>query len=60
MRNIGRPFTLYSDFLPPGKESREWQYLAFGYFDGVNVGDNLFEKQNNRRKKFKVLPGNQI
>ena len=43
MRNIGRPFTLYSDFLPSGKESRKWQYLAFGYFDGVNVGDNLFE-----------------
>lgn len=43
MRNIVRPFTLYSDFLPAGKESRAWEYLAFGYFDGVNVGDNLFE-----------------
>lgn len=43
MRNICRPFTLYSDFLPPAKTSREWQYLAYGYFDGVNIGDNLFE-----------------
>lgn len=43
MKNICRPFTVYSDFLPPAKESRDWQYLSFGYFDGVNVGHNLFE-----------------
>ena len=45
MRNVCRPFTLYSDFLPPAKVSREWQYLAFGYFDGVNVGNNLFKDE---------------
>ena len=43
MRNICRPFTLYSDFLPPAKTSRDWKYLAYGYFDGVNIGDNLLE-----------------
>lgn len=42
MKNICRPFTLYSDFLPPARECRKWDYLAFGYFDGVNVGRNLF------------------
>lgn len=42
MKNICRPFTLYSDFLPPARECRKWDYLAFGYFDGVNVGKNLF------------------
>ena len=66
MRNIGRPFTLYSDFLPSCKDSRKWQYLAFGYFDGVNVGDNLFENgewdfekmwQHSEREK-DVLDGN--
>lgn len=43
MRNICRPFTIYSDFLPPAKDSRTWEYLSFGYFDGVDVGDNLFQ-----------------
>nr|WP_308624380.1 hypothetical protein [uncultured Eisenbergiella sp.] len=42
MKNICRPFTLFSDFLPPGEEAREWDYLSFGYFDGLNVGENLF------------------
>lgn len=50
MKNICRPFTLYSDFLPPAKESRAWKYLAFGYFDGVNVGNNLFDKGWNLEK----------
>ena len=42
MKNICRPFTLYSDFLPPARKCREWDYLAYGYFDGVKVGENLF------------------
>ncbi|MBR4982836.1 MAG: hypothetical protein IKY94_09775 [Lachnospiraceae bacterium] len=42
MKNICRPFILYSDFLPPVKECREWKYLSFGYYDGVDVEENLF------------------
>ncbi len=43
MQNICRPFVLYNDFLPPGSEIHEtWDYLAFGYYDGLSVGENLF------------------
>lgn len=42
MKNICRPFTLYSDFLPPTGERRDCQYLSLGYYDGLDVGDNLF------------------
>lgn len=42
MKNICRPFILYSDFLPPVKECREWKYLSFGYYDGVDYEENLF------------------
>lgn len=47
MQNICRPFVLYNDFLPPGSEIHEtWDYLAFGYYDGLSVGDNLFEQSD--------------
>lgn len=42
MKSICRPFTLYSDFLPPSNGSRQWDYLSFGYYDGVDVGEELF------------------
>lgn len=42
MKNICRPFTLYCDFLPPSNGSRMWEYLSFGYYDGVDIGNNLF------------------
>lgn len=43
MHNVCRPFVLYNDFLPPGREIHsEWDYFAFGYYDGISVGDNLF------------------
>lgn len=42
--NICRPFILYNDFLPPvSKPHDDWQYMSFGYYDGVSVGENLFK-----------------
>lgn len=39
--NVCRPITLYNDFLPPDTEPHsDWDYLAFGYFDGINIGEN--------------------
>ena len=47
MQNICRPFVLYNDFLPPGSEIHEtWDYLAFGYYDGLSVGENLFSQND--------------
>lgn len=41
--NVCRPFVFYNDFIPPESNVHEdWQYLAFGYYDGISVGDNLF------------------
>lgn len=42
--NICRPIVLYNDFLPPDdKPHDKWQYIAFGYFDGLKVGKNIFQ-----------------
>lgn len=44
MKNICRPFILYTDFLPPSYEPhKDWQYMAWGYFDGIRVEKDLFE-----------------
>ena len=48
MDKICRPMMLYNDFLPPEKNLHlDWQYLAFGYFDGISIGDNLFKEKSN-------------
>lgn len=45
MKNICRAFILYNDFLPPVAEAhQDWQYLSFGNYDGLSVGENLFEE----------------
>lgn len=42
--SVCRPIVLYNDFLPPDVEPhRNWGYLAFGYFDGIMIGKNLFQ-----------------
>lgn len=42
--NICRPIVLYNDFLPPANEPHDkWQYIAFGYFDGIKIGENIFQ-----------------
>lgn len=49
---ICRPIMLYNDFLPPEKKLHSsWQYLAFGYFDGISIGDNLFKDNSNSFEK---------
>lgn len=48
MYNICRPFILYNDFLPPSKEAHDWQYLSLGYYDGIDVGDNLFNNESTK------------
>ncbi len=43
MYNICRPFVLHNDFLPPSREvHQDWDYLSYGYYDGISVGKNLF------------------
>lgn len=43
--NVCRPIILYNDFLPPDEEPHNnWDYLAFGYFDGIAIGENLLKK----------------
>lgn len=47
MKNVCRPFVLYNDFLPPVPDvHQQWQFLSFGYNDGITVGDNLLEKND--------------
>lgn len=49
MKNVCRPFVLYNDFLPPSNEAHmDWDYLSFGYYDGLTVDDNLFIVSNNQ------------
>lgn len=44
MKSICRPFILYTDFLPPSHTAhKNWQYMSWGYFDGISVEKNLFE-----------------
>lgn len=40
-KNICRRFVLHSDLIPPTKEVHEWDFLAFGYYDGISVGKSL-------------------
>lgn len=42
-RNICRRFLLHNDFVPPAKNIHEWDYLAFGYIDGITVKQNIFK-----------------
>ncbi|EOT27077.1 hypothetical protein C805_01181 [Eubacterium sp. 14-2] len=45
MYNICRPFILHNDFLPPSREvHQDWDYLSYGYYDGISVGKNLFSE----------------
>lgn len=51
-KSIGRPFILYNDFLPPTREIHTtWECLSFGYYDGVTVGNNLFDENGCNLRK---------
>lgn len=44
--DICRQFILHNDFVPPTKEVHDWNYLAFGYVDGISVSkENLFDRK---------------
>lgn len=45
MYNICRPFILYNDFLPQEKKIHVWDYCSFGYYDGIDIGENLLNKE---------------
>ncbi len=40
-QNICRPVIFYNNFLPPVKDVQEWQYCAWGIWDGIDVGNNI-------------------
>lgn len=42
--NICRPIIFYNNFVPPVKEVQAWKYCAFGTLDGIDVGENIAEK----------------
>lgn len=45
-RNICRPFVLCNGFIPPINDvHQDWRFLAFGYLDGIIVGNNLLENE---------------
>lgn len=33
---------LHNDFIPPTDKAHSWDYLSFGYYDGISVGENIF------------------
>lgn len=43
-KNICRPITFYNNFVPPINEVQKWRYCAFGTLDGIDVGENIAEK----------------
>lgn len=40
--DICRRFVLHNDFIPPTDKAHSWDYLSFGYYDGISVGENIF------------------
>ena len=46
-RNVCRYFILHTDFIPPSKNVHDnWEYFAFGYYDGLTIGDNINKKND--------------
>lgn len=43
--NICRKFVLHNDFIPPTKKVHRWDYLAYGYIDGISVEENVFKNR---------------
>ena len=40
-QNIARQIIYGNNFIPPTSDNKGWEYLAFGTFDGVYVGDAI-------------------
>ena len=39
--NICRPITFYNNFVPPSTAVQEWKYEALGYYDGIDIDENI-------------------
>lgn len=39
--NICRAITLYNNFVPPSASVQTWEYEALGYYDGIDIGENI-------------------
>lgn len=50
-KNICRPIIWYNDSVPPYTSEHNWEYRAFGFFDGVDVGKNIFSRNKYDWKK---------
>ena len=44
--NICRRFMPHNDLVPPIQKVHNWDYLAFGYYDGMSIGENIFQVEN--------------
>ena len=44
--NICRPITFYNNFVPPTTLVQKWEYEALGYYDGIDVGENIIKDKN--------------
>ncbi len=42
MQNVCRPLYIYDDYLMESS-THNWEWVSFGYYDGIDVGENLFE-----------------
>ena len=43
--DICRPITFYNNFVPPSKNEQKWEYEALGYYDGIDIGENIIDSQ---------------
>lgn len=44
--NICRPITFYNNFVPPSTTVQEWKYEALGYYDGIDIDENIVCDKN--------------
>lgn len=52
MNNVCRPIILYNVHVPAKEFKYEWQYTAFGIYDGIDIRDNVWQKET---KSFGIL-----
>ncbi len=62
--DVCRRFVLHNDFIPPTREPHQWDYLAFGYYDGISVGKNIFgqepwDLQKVREENHRIICGSE-
>ena len=45
MKNVCRPIILYNVHVPAKEFKYEWQYTAFGIYDGIDVRENVWKEE---------------